>query len=172
MRFQGIAYRAHNPRWAFAPTSGEGAQRFGGRFNSKGVAALYTSLRIETAWLEAQQGFAFKAQPMTMCAYAIDCDDMLDLADPRVRVAQGIDLAELGCAWEDLADRRQPVPSWNLATRLIGAGVAGIRAPSFAARARPDDINLVFWRWTDTPPHQVRVVDPLGRLPLDDLSWR
>src|SRR5208283_3004562 len=65
VRLQGLVYRAHNPRWAFSPTSGEGAARHGGRFNPVGVPALYMSRRMETAWLEAQQGFAFKAQPLT-----------------------------------------------------------------------------------------------------------
>jgi RES domain-containing protein len=33
---------------------------------------------METAWLEAQQGFAFKAQPLTICAYDVDCADIAD----------------------------------------------------------------------------------------------
>ena len=57
MRLTGFIYRAHNPRWAFAPDSGQGAAFAGGRFNSVGMPALYTSLRFETAWLEAQQAF-------------------------------------------------------------------------------------------------------------------
>jgi len=72
VRLQGTVYRAHNPRWAWAPISGEGAGRYGGRFNPVGVPALYTSWRMETAWREAQQGFAFKAQPLTVCAYDVD----------------------------------------------------------------------------------------------------
>lgn len=46
-----------------------------------GVPALYTSLRLETAWLEAQQGLPFKAQPMTLCDYGVDCEDIADLTD-------------------------------------------------------------------------------------------
>ena len=161
MRFEGLVYRPHNPRWAFLPSSGEGAARFGGRFNRIGRPALYTSLRIETAWLEAQQGFAFKAQPMTLVAYQVACDDMLDLSsDPP---------GKLACAWEDLASRRQPVPSWELAERLIAEGVAGVIVPSFAHRARADDRNAVFWRWDDTT---VKVIDAHSRLPTNDSSWR
>lgn len=171
MRFQGLVYRAHNPRWSFEPESGEGARLFGGRFNPKGRAALYTSLRVETAWLEAQQGFAFKAQPMTMCAYEVDCADLLDLTDHAVCAEHAVTLGDLGCPWEDLASRRQIVPTWALAERLIAAGIAGIKVPSFAFRARPDDTNLVFWQWNKAP-NQVRVVDPLGRLPLNDGAWR
>lgn len=171
MRFEGLVYRAHNPRWAFEPTSGEGASLHGGRFNPKGRAALYTSLRVETAWLEAQQGFAFKAQPMTMCAYEVDCAAMLDLTDPATLAEHAIHPRDLSCPWEDLASRRQPVPSWALADRLIAMGIAGIRVPSFAFRARPDDVNLVFWKW-DASPNTVIVVDPLGRLPQNARSWR
>jgi RES domain-containing protein len=58
-RFHGVVFRAHNPRWAFAPTSGEGAARHGGRFNPPGTLALYTALSPKTAWTEAQQGFPF-----------------------------------------------------------------------------------------------------------------
>ena len=47
MRFQGDCYRAHNPMWSFSPLSGAGAAIHGGRFNSKGMPALYLSLSIE-----------------------------------------------------------------------------------------------------------------------------
>ena len=89
MRLTGTVYRAHNPRWSFAPDLGEGAAVTGGRFNRIGLAALYTARRFETAWLEAQRAFPFKAQPMTLCAYGVDCDDVLDLADPAIRSANG-----------------------------------------------------------------------------------
>ncbi len=59
--------------WAFAPLLGNGAKRYGGRFNRAKSPALYTSLDITTAWMEAQQGFPFKAQPMTIVAYEVDC---------------------------------------------------------------------------------------------------
>jgi RES domain-containing protein len=52
-KITGLVYRAHNPRWAFEPTSGEGARMHGGRFNPKGRAALYTSPRVESALLGA-----------------------------------------------------------------------------------------------------------------------
>ena len=158
-------YRAHHPMWAFSPESGEGARQFGGRFNRPGVPALYTSLSLETAWLEAQQGFAFKAQPMTICSYRVDCADVLDLREPEALNAAGTTATELACAWDDLAARRQPVPTWSLADRLVTQGCAAIIVPSFAARASKRDVNLVFWKWSRTEPHRVEVVDDLGRLP-------
>lgn len=90
MRLTSPVYRVHHPRWSFAPDSGKGAALHGGRFNRIGVEALYTSLRLQTAWLEAQQGFAYKAQPMTICAYQVDCDDLADLLDRAAFARDGV----------------------------------------------------------------------------------
>ena len=165
-------YRAHHPMWAFDPVSGEGARAHGGRFNRQGIAALYTSMSPETAWLEAQQGFAFKAQPMTICAYDVDCEGVVDLTSDAGRVAAGTSLAELGSAWEDLATTGKPVPTWLLTDRLIDSGCAGIIVPSFAARATARDANLVFWKWAAVPPHKVVVTDDERRLPINQDSWK
>ena len=127
---------------------------------------------METAWLEAQQGLPFKAQPMTMCSYGVECADVLDLTEPAVRAASGTDSETLACAWEAMALRGQVPPSWLLARRLIGAGVAGVIVPSFAPGATTVDRNLVFWRWGEAAPHAVRVHDELRRLPRNDMSWR
>ena len=126
----------------------------------------------ETAWLEAQQGFAFKAQPMTLCAYNVACEGVLDLTTDAGRVAASTSLAELGCAWEDLAANGKPVPTWLLADRLIDSGCAGIIVPSFAARATARDANLVFWKWAVIPPHKVVVIDDEQRLPLNQDLWK
>jgi RES domain-containing protein len=172
VRLQTTVYRGHNPRWSFDPESGEGAARYGGRFNPKGTPALYTSRRPETAWLEAQQGFPFKAQPLTLCAYTVDCADILDLTTTAGRDAAAASSLELHAAWEDAAGRGQTPPTWRLATSLIAVGCAGIVVPSFAARATEEDVNLVFWRWSLELPHKVVVIDDEGRLPRDDRSWR
>jgi RES domain-containing protein len=50
-----VAYRVHDPKWAFAPLSGAGAGKFGGRANRPGINALYLSLDLETAILEFKQ---------------------------------------------------------------------------------------------------------------------
>src|SRR5262249_792496 len=60
LRFEGLAYRAHDPRWSFRPLSGDGAAVHGGRFNPKGTPALYLALDPMTAIKEAAQGFARK----------------------------------------------------------------------------------------------------------------
>ena len=82
------------------------------------MPALYTSRRMQTAWLEAQQAFPFKAQPLTLCAYEVDCADVADLTDPASRAAFSITPAALACPWEDLAFRGVIPPSWDLARGL------------------------------------------------------
>jgi RES domain-containing protein len=166
-----LVFRAHHPRWAFAPDSGAGVAIHGGRYNPPGLPTLYTSLRLETAWLEAQQAFPFKAQPMTMCAYDVNCADILDLTDPGVRETLDMAPDQLSCAWEALAGQGVRPPGWTLAERLIGSGVAGILVPSRAAGAGQADTNAVFWHWSPASPHQVRVVDDLTACPSRRRFW-
>ena len=172
MKLAGLVYRAHNPKWAFAPDSGEGAAVAGGRFNPVGMPALYTALRFETAWLEAQQAFPFKAQPMTLCAYDVDCEDVLDLTDVNTLTEHGITPEDLACPWKDLSTRGIRPPSWQITERLFAAHTAGIIVPSFATGVVAADVNVVFWEQTPDPPHQVRVIDDDRRLPRDVSSWR
>ena len=169
--FAGLVYRAHNPRWAFAPISGDGATRHGGRFNRPGTPALYTSLDPKTAWMEAQQGMPFKAQPMTLVGYRVTCERIIDLTDPAALAATGVDAAALACPWEELASRGQTPPSWSLAEGLIASGLQGALAPSFAPGTTPAERNLVLWCWSDALPCRVLVIDDCGRLPKDDSSW-
>ncbi len=172
MKLQGTVYRARHPRWSFALNSGDGAARYGGRFNPVGMAALYSSWRVETAWREGQQGFAFKSQPLTICAYEVDCEDVADLTDSAVCADFGIDPAILGGNWEDIAVRGRVPPSWDMARQLGARGVAAIVVPSYAPGALAADRNLVFYRWSDALPHRVVVIDDDARLPKDDGSWR
>jgi RES domain-containing protein len=163
-RWKGVVFRAHHPKWAFDPLSGEGARMYGGRFNALGTPALYTSLTPEGAWAEAQQGFAFKAQPLTLVAYRIDCADVLDLSTSKACARAGIDLLDLSWPWEDFAARKLPVPTWLLQERLIGERVAAIIVPSFAPAVPTGACNMVFWDWGSALPHKVEIVDDFGRL--------
>ena len=109
---------------------------------------------------------------MSTGCYRVDCEDVLDLPDPAPLAAHGVSTADLACAWADLHDRGLPVPSWEAAGRLAAAGVAAVLVPSFAPGAVPGrDVNAVFWRWGDRPPHRVEVVDDHARLPRDARSW-
>ena len=72
MRYQGKLFRALNPIYAREPLSGRGAELYGGRFNAKGVPALYTSLTIMMAVKEANQ--VGNLQSTTLVAYDADLE--------------------------------------------------------------------------------------------------
>lgn len=170
MRFQGVCYRAHDPRWAIIPVSGDGAAIRGARFNPKGVPALYLSTSIEGAIIEASQGFGHKIHPLTICSYDVDCGGIADLADDNVRQGLGFTLSTMSCAWASaIADGERP-NSWTIYDQLSKSH-AGILAPSFAHRAEPSVRNLVLWQWSAELPHKVEVIDPTGRLPKNQKSW-
>jgi hypothetical protein len=95
VRFQGSAYRAHDPKWSFKPLSGDGAAIHGGRFNPKGTPALYVALDPMTAVMEAAQGFAQKILPCVLCTYEIDCEDVIDLRTEADRQSKGVAEEEL-----------------------------------------------------------------------------
>jgi RES domain-containing protein len=172
VRFQGAAYRAHNPRWSWDALSGEGTRLHGGRFNAKGPSALYLSLDWNTAVLEGNQGFAYRFPPLTIVCYDVDCDDIADLSTAAGLRAHKVARGDLARPWKLLAETRAPVPSWQVADRLRGEGAAGIIVPSVAPGAEGGARNLVLWHWSDTLPHKVAVFDPDRRLPRDDTSWR
>ena len=73
--------------------------------------------------------------------------------------------ADLRCPrWKvDMCGGTVPA-SHALADRLVAAGFAGMRVPSFAPGAGPDDVNLVLWRWSDRRPSRVVLIDDEGRL--------
>jgi RES domain-containing protein len=170
LRFQGICYRAHDPRWAISPTSGDGAAIRGARFNPKGVPALYLSTSIEGAITEASQGFGHKIHPLTICSYDIDCGDIADLTVEASRQELGISLEVMGSAWATaLSDNKRP-GSWVIYDNLHRE-YAGIIVPSFAHRAGRSISNLVLWNWGADLPHKVTVIDPTGRLPKNQKSW-
>lgn len=146
MRYRGLLYRALNPVWARDPLSGEGARRFGGRFNPRGTPALYTSTTIMTAVREANQIGAL--QPTTLVSYDADVEPVFDAEDTAALA--NFDVTEELLAANDWRARMAHdgvASAQGLALRLIAAGYAGIRVRSFARGTGSDDMNVVLWAW-------------------------
>ena len=163
MRFRGPLYRALNPIYARQPLSGRGAELYGGRFNPKGVPALYASLTALAALREANRAGAF--QPTTLVSYAADIDDVFDARDRAALEAEGMDSAALAdFGWRDQMKSAGEARTQGFARRLIGEGRNGLLVRSFAPGARQDDLNLVLWRWGDARPARLRLVDDENRL--------
>ncbi len=144
--------------------SGEGARRHGGRFDRRGIPALYTALTPLTAVREAQP-LGRPLQPLTLCAYEVDAEPVFDAYDEERRRTLGVNEFNLACpAWEAEMLAGAVPASQALADRLIDAGQVGMRVRSFAAGSGPDDLNLVMWLWGAEPPARLVLVDVEGRL--------
>ena len=164
MRYKGLVYRAHNPQWAWTPLSGEGARRYGGRFNRRGVPALYTSLSPLTAIREAEP-LGRPMQPLTLCAYDVDAQPIFDALDAELCKALHVGASDLECPTWEAEMRAGSVPaSQALAERLVVAGYAGMCVQSFAKGAGDSDANLVMWRWSPNRPARVVLIDDEDRL--------
>ena len=161
MRFQGRVYRALNPVYAREPFSGRGAALYGGRFNPKGVAALYTSLTIIAAIREANQAGAL--QPTMIVAYDADFDNIFDTRDEEGLEHFGMNTASLAdSGWRDRMRKEGRAPGQIFAENLIKQGYQGLLAQSFAHGASETDLNLVLWKWTS--PARLTLIDDEGRL--------
>ncbi|WP_255596840.1 RES family NAD+ phosphorylase [Cognatishimia sp. MH4019] len=134
-----------NPIWARDPLSGEGARRFGGRFNKKGRAALYTALSPETAIKEANQ--VGHLQPTTLVSYHADIALVFDGSDGDLLEAHGQTFNSL--AANDWRDRMVAgvAPTQAFAEALIAEGYQGLLIQSYARGATAKDCNLVLWDW-------------------------
>ena len=164
MRFQGHVFRAHNPQWSWTPLSGEDTRCHGGRFNRRGIPALYTSFAPLTVIREAQP-LGRAMQPLVLCAYEVDAVPVFDALDMGQRSKMAVNESDLSCAaWEAEMLAGAVPASQALADRLIAAGYAGMRVRSFAVGTAADDINLVLWTWNSDPTVRVLLIDDEGRL--------
>jgi RES domain-containing protein len=160
MRLQTIAYRALNPIWVRDPLSGEGARKYGGRFNAKGTPALYLALDAMTAVREVSQ-IGQPLQPTVLVSYHVDAKSVFDATNTDA-------LGQYATTPADLAANdwriHTPAPTQTLATRLIADGYAGMWAPSFARGVPPGATNLILWHWGPDLPIRVTLIDDERRL--------
>lgn len=127
--------------------SGEGAARFGGRFNPKGTPALYTALSVATAIREANQ--VGDLQPTTLVAYRARLTKLFDCRDTAALARFDMTAEALADpAWREAMRKGGRAPPQDFARALITAGHPGLLVQSIARGTRADDLNIVLWRWT------------------------
>lgn len=161
--YTGKLYRALNPLWAQQPLSGSGAAAYGGRFNCRGMAALYCSLNPLTALREANQ--VGDLQPTTLVAFDAVIERVFDTRDPEALARHRMTSEDLASAdWRDEMRTLGACATQRLADELIAAGHHGLLVRSFARGAGAEDLNLVLWRWSDGPPSRLNLIDDEGRL--------
>lgn len=163
MRYEGKLYRALNPLHAREPLSGYGAGLYGGRFNPKGMPALYTSLSVITALREANQ--VGDLQPTTLVSYHADIDSIFDGRDQAALGMEGMDDAALADpTWRDRMKADGEAKTQAFARRLIEVGYNGLLVRSFASGTSAGDMNLVLWRWADPSSAHLTLIDDENRL--------
>lgn len=146
-RYSGLLYRALNPIHAREPLSGRGAGLHGGRFNPRGIPALYTSLDPSTALREANQ--AGDLQPTVLVSYRADLGPVFDTRDTAALIDHGQSVGTLAdSGWRTAMLEGRAAPSQEFARALVADGFAGLLVRSFAKGTSGTNLNLVLWRWT------------------------
>jgi RES domain-containing protein len=161
--FSGRLYRALNPVYAREPLSGRGAALYGGRFNPKGMPALYARSSVMTALREANQ--VGDLQPTTLVCYHAEIEAVFNAGQAANLSAWGMDEAALADpSWRDEMRRLGEARTQLFARELAADGYNGMMVRSFAKGAGTDDVNLVLWRWGDTAPPRLTLIDDEQRL--------
>jgi RES domain-containing protein len=159
-------WRAFVPRWAHLPLSGEGAARFGGRWNPVGQPAIYAARELSTAWAEYNQGFV--QHPALIAQLELSGADLADLTDDSVLEELGVGEDIHHCQWRDAMDRGVVPQTHELAARLLAQGRHGVVYPSVMS---PGGTCVALWRWNDATAPRLTVTDPEHRLPMTPASW-
>jgi RES domain-containing protein len=159
-------WRAFVPRWAHAPLSGEGAQRFGGRWNPVGAATIYAARELSTAWAEYNQGFV--QHPALIAQLKLTGAVLADLIDPGVLAHLGVSSDIHGCEWRMQMDRGEVPETHQLRKRLLGDRFDGVIYPSYMS---PGGTCVALWRWNTQGAPCLEVIDPDERLPKTQASW-
>ena len=163
MHYRGKLFRALNPAYAREPLSGRGAALHGGRFNPKGMPALYASLSVMTALREAHE--AGDLQPTSLLGYQADVENVFDSRHEAALDAFGMDAdAPADPGWRDRMKAGRKAPTQLFAARLAAEGFHGLLVRSFAPGATGEDLNLVLWSWANAAPSRLALIDDEGRL--------
>ncbi len=159
-------WRAFVPRWSYMPLSGEGAARFGGRWNPVGVPAIYAARELSTAWAEYNQGFV--QHPALIARMELSGADLVDLTDEAALERLGLDPSIHDCEWRAALDAGDEPATHRLYRRLVRQKKHGIIYPSFMS---PGGTCVALWKWNGKGAPRLEIVDPDGRLPKSPASW-
>lgn len=143
--------------YQFQPLSGEGAKRYGGRWNRVGQPALYLAREHATAIAEYHQGYVM---PGTLAAYDIVSDRIADLTNGAGQAASARIAEAVAAQWQQISASGDTPPSWAVADGLLEQGAYGALVPSAQCQG---GTNFVLWKW-GRGGARIALVDPAGDL--------
>ncbi|MBL8577431.1 MAG: RES domain-containing protein [Mesorhizobium sp.] len=161
-----VLWRAYVPRWAHMPLSGEGASRFGGRWNPVGAPTIYAARELSTAWAEYNQGFV--QHPALIAQLELSKARLADLTDDDTLQGLGVGADIHLCEWRAIMDGGRVPPTHKLRTRLLKERFHGVIYPSFMSSGGS---CVALWRWNKTGHPRLDVIDPESRMPRSAASW-
>ena len=159
-------FRAFVPKWAHDPLSGEGAARFGGRWNPVGAPTFYGALELSTAWAEYNQSLV--QHPALIVTFRLSGAALIDLTEPQVLAELGLDETIHRIEWRAIRDEGGKAESDTVREKLLGDGFDGLIYPSVMSRGGR---CVALWRWNGPDRPKLTAVDPEHRLPTSPASW-
>jgi RES domain-containing protein len=159
-------WRAFVPRWSYLPLSGEGATRFGGRWNPVGAPTIYAARELSTAWAEYNQGFV--QHPAIIARLDLVGATLIDLNNPGVMSGLGLKGDLHRCEWRAIVASGEIPETYLVRERLIAGGADGVIFPSHMS---PGGTCVALWRWNVPGGPVLELIDPEDRLPKTPASW-
>jgi len=161
-----VAYRVHDPKWAYAPTSGSGAGTSGGRANRPGINALYLSLELETALVEYKQMDAL-LQPALMVTYCLKVEHLVDFSGGYTNDWDPL-WQDFYCDWRRMYYNEEiEPPSWVIGDQVLATGGRGIIFKSVITGGT----NVVLFNDVLSGTDIIEAYDPNHSLPKNQDSW-
>jgi RES domain-containing protein len=148
--WKGILFRSASPEFATVHDllTGAGSKRLGGRWNPKGIAAVYGSLDPMTAMAETLAHHRHydwpleEALPRVFVSIRGTLHHVLDITDGKVRHTLGISAERLAEEpWRELQDQGREARTQSVGRGAWEAGFEALLVPS----ARGAGTNLVFF---------------------------
>jgi RES domain-containing protein len=161
-----LFWRAYVPRWAHEPLSGEGARRFGGRWNPVGAPTIHAARELSTAWAEYNQGFV--QHPALIIQIELSGASLADLTELSVLRTFDATPEIHKCEWRADLDRGAVPPTHKLREYLIAQDYDGVIYPSSISRGGS---CVAIWRWNTPGAPSLRAIDPEHLLPHNQQSW-
>lgn len=159
----GILYRAVDPAYRHAALLGS---RLAGRYSDADQPTLYLSSTPQGVEAALKAHAPDRNDQLDLLKFHVDAHKIIDLRNPAVLLAVGVDLADAVAPWQDIVKSEGRPTSWNVRRHLEALGANGLIDPS---RTRPGLWHLVLFRWnSQNAPHvsDVQILsDPTATLP-------